>query len=279
MKLGGHRGSGNVEDRRGIGVGGGLGIGGVVIALIAMFLGVDPSVVLNTANQVAPPPSQQEGPKGPPADEMGQFVSRVLASTEDVWQEVFRQAGSDYPEPKLVLFSDAVRSDCGVGQSAMGPFYCPLDQSVYIDLAFYRDLQARFQAPGDFAQAYVIAHEVGHHVQKVTGIMSRMDQMRGRVSKAEYNQASVRLELQADCFAGVWAHHAGNKSLLDPGDLEEGLTAAAAIGDDRMQKRTQGRVVPDSFTHGSSAQRVRWFKRGMDSGRVADCDTFAARTL
>jgi hypothetical protein len=203
----------------------------------------------------------------------------VLASTEDVWQEVFRQAGSDYPEPKLVLFSDAVRSDCGVGQSAMGPFYCPLDQSVYIDLAFYRDLQARFRAPGDFAQAYVIAHEVGHHVQKVTGIMSRMDQMRGRVSKAEYNQASVRLELQADCFAGVWAHHAGNKSLLDPGDLEEALTAAAAIGDDRMQKRTQGRVVPESFTHGSSAQRVRWFKRGMDTGKVSACDTFAARTL
>jgi uncharacterized protein len=279
MKLGGHRGSGNVVDRRGIGVGGGLGIGGVVIALIALFFGVDPSVVLNTANQVAPPPSQQEAPKGPPADEMGQFVSKVLASTEDVWQEVFRQAGSNYPEPKLVLFSDAVRSECGMGQSAMGPFYCPLDQSVYIDLSFFRDLQARFKAPGDFAQAYVIAHEVGHHVQKVTGIMSRMEQMRGRVSKAEYNQASVRLELQADCFAGVWAHHAGSRNLLDPGDLEEGLNAAAAIGDDRMQKQTQGRVVPESFTHGSSAQRVRWFKRGMDTGKVSECDTFAARSL
>ena len=279
MQLGGHRGSGNVVDRRGIGVGGGLGIGGVVIALIAMFFGVDPSVVLNTANQVAPPAQEQAAPKGPPTDEMGQFVSKVLASTEDVWQEVFRQAGSDYPEPKLVLFSDAVRSACGMGQSAMGPFYCPLDQSVYIDLAFYRDLQARFRAPGDFAQAYVIAHEVGHHVQKVTGIMSRMEQMRGRASKTEYNQASVRMELQADCFAGVWAHHVGNKNLLDPGDLEEGLTAAAAIGDDRMQKQTQGRVVPESFTHGSSAQRVRWFKRGMEAGRVSACDTFAARAL
>lgn len=277
MKLGGHRGSGNVVDRRGMGVGGGLGVGGVVIALIAMFFGVDPSVVLDTANQMQPPPSRQEAPKGPPADEMGQFVSKVLASTEDVWQEVFRSAGSAYPEPKLVLFSDAVRSQCGVGQSAMGPFYCPLDQSVYIDLAFYRDLKARFRAPGDFAQAYVIAHEVGHHVQKVTGIMGRMEQMRARGPKAEHNQASVRLELQADCFAGVWAHHAGNKNLLDPGDLEEGLTAAAAIGDDRLQKQTQGRVAPESFTHGSSAQRVRWFRRGMDSGRVADCDTFSAR--
>lgn len=280
MRLGGYRGSGNVEDRRGIGVGGGLGIGGVVIALIAMYFGVDPSVVLDTVEQVAPRQAEERAaPKGPPTDEMGQFVSKVLESTEDVWRDVFRNAGSDYPEPKLVLFSDAVRSACGMSQSAMGPFYCPLDQSVYIDLAFYRDLQARFRAPGDFAQAYVIAHEVGHHVQKVTGIMSRMEQMRGRASKAEYNQASVRMELQADCFAGVWAHHVGNKKLLDPGDLEEGLTAAAAIGDDRLQKQTQGRVVPESFTHGSSAQRVRWFKRGMDSGRVADCDTFSAKTL
>jgi uncharacterized protein len=280
MKLGGYRGSGNVEDRRGIGVGGGLGIGGIVIAIIAMFLGVDPTVVLNTAEQVAPRQTQeQHGPKGPPADEMGQFVSKVLASTEDVWEEVFRQAGSDYPQPKLVLFSDAVRSQCGVGQSAMGPFYCPLDQSVYIDLAFYRDLKSRFRAPGDFAQAYVIAHEVGHHVQKVTGIMSRMEQMRGRTSKAEYNQASVRMELQADCFAGVWANHVGNKNLLDPGDLEEGLAAAAAIGDDRLQKQTQGRVVPESFTHGSSAQRVRWFRRGMESGKVSACDTFSAGQL
>jgi uncharacterized protein len=280
MKLGGHRGSGNLVDRRGMAVGGGLGIGAVVIALIAMFFGVDPAVVLNTANEAAPRQTQEQAaPKGPPTDEMGQFVSRVLASTEDVWQEVFRGAGSDYPEPKLVLFENAVRSACGMGQSAMGPFYCPLDQSVYIDLAFFRDLRTRFRAPGDFAQAYVIAHEVGHHVQKVTGIMTKVEQMRGRASKAEYNQASVRLELQADCFAGVWAHHMGNKDLLDPGDLEEGLNAAAAIGDDRLQKQTQGRVVPESFTHGSSAQRVRWFKRGMDSGKVSDCDTFSARTL
>ena len=283
MQLGGHRGSGNVVDRRGLGVGGGLGIGGVVIALIAMFFGVDPAV-LNEITQGGAAPQQQqvqrEGAKGPPQDEMGRFVSQVLASTEDVWTEVFRANGRQYPEPKLVLFEGGTRTACGMGAAAMGPFYCPLDRSVYIDLSFYRDLQTRFRAPGDFAQAYVIAHEVGHHVQKTLGIMDQLERLRAQgASRAQYNQASVRVELQADCFAGVWAHHAGQRNLLSEGDVEEGLNAAAAIGDDRMQRQAQGRVVPESFTHGSSAQRVRWFKRGMESGRMGDCDTFRAAAL
>ena len=284
MRLGHQRASTNVEDRRGmgaVGIGGGVGIGAVILAVIAAFMGIDPSVVLDTASRMQPPPQQQQqAQKGPPAqDEMSQFVARVLGSTEDVWQNVFRAAGQQYREPKLVLFSGATRSACGLGQSAMGPFYCPNDQSVYIDLAFYNDLRQRFRAPGDFAQAYVIAHEVGHHIQHQMGILQKLHAMQGRVSKTEYNQASVRLELQADCFAGVWAKHVGNRNLLDPGDLDEGLAAAAAIGDDRLQKQTQGRIVPESFTHGSSDQRVRWFKRGMDSGRMQDCDTFAARSL
>ena len=278
MQLGGQRGSGNVVDRRGIGIGGGVGIGTVVIAIIAMFLGVDPSTVINMAEQAAPQQQQARDPSAPP-DEMQVFVSKVLGSTEDIWREVFRAGGARYQEPKLVLFTQATRSACGMGQSAMGPFYCPNDGSVYIDLAFYKALRDRFRAPGDFAQAYVIAHEVGHHVQNQMGIMQKMHSLQGRVSKAEYNQASVRLELQADCFAGVWAHHAGNAGLLEAGDLEEGLAAASAIGDDRMQQRTQGTVVPESFTHGSSAQRVRWFRKGMESGRVGDCDTFSTRVL
>ena len=282
MQLGGQRGSDNIVDRRGIGVGGGLGIGGVIIALVAAFLGLDPSAVLNTVEQVSPQTTQgqQAAPKvGAPQDEMGQFVSKVLGSTEDVWSEIFRNGGQRYRQPKLVLYTGAVRSACGMGQSAMGPFYCPNDEQLYIDLAFYRDLQARFRAPGDFAQAYVIAHEVGHHVQNQLGVMQKLQSLQGRVSRTEYNQASVRLELQADCFAGVWAHHAGNAKLLDTGDVEEGLTAASAIGDDRLQKQSQGYVVPESFTHGSSAQRVRWFKRGMESGRMSECDTFSTRVL
>ncbi|HUP96406.1 MAG TPA: neutral zinc metallopeptidase [Usitatibacter sp.] len=282
MQLGGQRGSGNIVDRRGIGVGGGLGIGGVIIAIVAAFLGLDPNAVLNMANEVAPQTTQgqQAQPKtGTPEDEMGQFVSKVLGSTEDVWKELFRSSGQRYQEPTLVLYSGAVRSACGMGQAAMGPFYCPNDAKLYIDLSFYRDLKTRFRAPGDFAQAYVIAHEVGHHVQNQLGVMSKMESLRGRVSKGEYNQASVRLELQADCFAGVWAHHAANANLLESGDVEEGLNAASAIGDDRLQQQTQGRVVPESFTHGSSAQRVRWFKRGMESGRMQECDTFNTRVL
>jgi predicted metalloprotease len=280
MQLGGQRGSDNVEDRRGLGVGGGIGIGTVVIAIVAYFLGIDPSTVLDVANQVQQPqPARQAGREGAPQDELGQFVSRVLGSTEDVWTEIFRAGGREYRDPTLVLYTQAVRSACGMGQAAMGPFYCPNDQKLYIDLAFYRDLRDRFHAPGDFAQAYVIAHEVGHHVQNQLGTMDKLHSLQGRVARAEYNQASVRVELQADCFAGVWGHHAANAGLLDPGDVEEGLAAATAIGDDRLQKQSQGYVVPESFTHGTSAQRVRWFKRGMDSGRMGDCDTFSSRVL
>jgi predicted metalloprotease len=281
MKLGGQRSSSNVEDRRGIGVGGGVGIGTIVIAVVAYFLGIDPSIVLEGASQMQQNAPQQ-APRDPdaPKDEMQVFVEKVLGSTEDVWNQILpQQGGRDYREPRLVLFTGAVRSACGMGQSAMGPFYCPPDERVYIDLAFYRDLRERFRAPGDFAQAYVIAHEVGHHLQNQLGVMQKLQSLQGRVSKQEFNQASVRVELQADCFAGVWAHHAGNVGLLEPGDLEEGLAAASAIGDDRIQKQTQGTVVPESFTHGSSAQRVRWFKRGMESGRMQDCDTFNTRVL
>ena len=281
MKLGGQRSSGNVEDRRGMGVGvGSVGIGGIVLAIIAAFMGIDPGVVLDTASQMNASREQAPAPqKSGPPDEMQQFVSKVLGSTEDTWNAAFKQMNRDYREPKLVLFTGATKSACGVGQAAMGPFYCPNDEKVYIDLSFYRDLKQRFRAPGDFAQAYVIAHEVGHHVQNQLGIMEKLQSLQGRVSKSEFNRASVRVELQADCFAGVWAHHIGRGNLLDPGDLEEGLAAAAAIGDDRLQKQSQGYVVPESFTHGSSQQRVRWFKRGMESGQMSACDTFAARDL
>jgi predicted metalloprotease len=263
MRLGNQRASGNVEDRRGLGmVGGGIGVGGIVVALIAYFLGFDPGTALNVGQQVSS--SRQEArqvPRGAPSDEMGQFVSRVLGSTEDVWGRIFQQSGAQYRPPTLVLYDGAVRSACGLGQAAMGPFYCPGDEKLYVDLAFYRDLQARFQAPGDFAQAYVIAHEVGHHVQKLTG------GFRG----ANSNRESVRRELQADCYAGVWGHYAGMMKQLDPGDIDEALKAAAAIGDDRLQQQTQGRVVPESFTHGTSAQRVQAFRRGMQSGNPGDC--------
>jgi predicted metalloprotease len=276
MKLGDQRASGNVEDRRGIGmVGGGLGVGGIVIALVAYFLGFDPAVVMNVAEQVGAQSETREAPKGAPADEMGQFVSKILGSTEDVWGKIFQQSKSQYRPPTLVLYDGQVRSTCGMGQSAMGPFYCPEDEKLYIDLAFFRDLQTRFGAPGDFAQAYVIAHEVGHHVQKLTGAFQQVDAARGRASQAESNRTSVRMELQADCYAGVWGHHAGTMNQLDSGDIAEALNAATAIGDDRLQKQTQGRVVPETFTHGSSEQRVRWFKRGMDSGQPKDCDTLS----
>ena len=266
MQLGGQRSSGNVEDRRGMGIGGGIGIGGIVIALIAAFLGIDPGAVLNQVQTSAP--DTREAPKGAPADEMGQFVSKVLASTEDVWTAIFRQNGRQYQPPTLVLYTGAVRSACGMGQAAMGPFYCPGDQKLYIDLKFYEDLKRRFRAPGDFAQAYVIAHEVGHHVQNLTGTFGRMRQ--------GDNRMAVRMELQADCYAGVWGYHAQKANLLDPGDVDEALNAASAIGDDRLQKQTQGVVVPESFTHGSSAQRQRWFKTGMESGSPKSCDTFGA---
>jgi len=271
MQLDDQRASSNVEDRRGIGVGGGLGIGGIVIAVIAYFFGFDPSTVIDVAEQVE---SQRETPqatRGAPSDDTGQFVSKVLGSTEDVWTKVFQQSRSQYRPPTLVLYDAQVRSGCGIAQSAMGPFYCPNDEKLYIDLSFFRDLQQRFRAPGDFAQAYVIAHEVGHHVQKLTGKMQQMETARGG---PQSNQMSVRLELQADCYAGVWGHYAGTMKQLDPGDVDEALAASIAIGDDRIQKQTQGRVVPEAFTHGSSEQRLRWLKRGLDSGLPQDCDTF-----
>ena len=283
MELGNQRGSDNIEDRRGMGgvVGGGIGVGTLVIAVIAYFLGIDPTTVIDASQQLqqAAPSQQQRGREGAPTDEMGQFVSKVLASTEDVWTQLFRANGRQYHDPKLILYTGSTRTACGVGQAAMGPFYCPNDEQLYIDLAFYDDLRKRFGAPGDFAQAYVIAHEIGHHVQKQLGIMDKLQSLQGRSSRSEYNKASVRVELQADCFAGVWGHHAANARLLDPGDRDEALAAATAIGDDRLQKQSQGYVVPDSFTHGSSAQRVRWFMTGLKGGQVQACDTFRASKL
>ena len=279
MDLGNQRSSGNVEDRRGIGLGGGLSLGGIAVAVVAYFLGFDPGTALQIGEQ-ASAPSQQSRPvaKGTPEDEMGVFVSKVLGSTEDVWGRIFEQSKGAYRPPTLVLYDGQVRSACGIGAAAMGPFYCPNDEKLYIDLSFYRDLQSRFKAPGDFAQAYVIAHEVGHHVQKLTGQFGRLEAAQ-KQGKAAFNRTSVRMELEADCYAGVWGHYAGTMNQLSPGDIDEALNAASAIGDDRLQKQTQGRVVPESFTHGSSEQRVRWFKRGFDSGRPRECDTFSAAQL
>ncbi|HYG55483.1 MAG TPA: neutral zinc metallopeptidase [Burkholderiales bacterium] len=280
MDLGNQRASSNVEDRRGMGMAaGGIGVGGIVVAIIAYFLGFDPGTALQVGQQMGGGSTvQQEGSRGAPTDETGQFVARVLGSTEQVWSEIFQRSGSTYRPPTLVLYEGQTRSACGTGQAQMGPFYCPADEKLYIDLTFFRDLQTRFRAPGDFAQAYVIAHEVAHHVQKLTGAFQKMEQAQGR-SPAERNRVSVRMELQADCYAGIWGHYAGNMKQLSDGDIEEGLAAAAAIGDDRLQKQTQGRVVPESFTHGSSEQRVRWFKRGMEAGNPRACDTFSAASL
>jgi predicted metalloprotease len=283
--------SDNVEDRRGASGGGmrigrgGLGIGTIAIALVASyFLGIDPRVIMGVLGGLeGGAPTQVKVPAGPaekPTDELGRFVSVVLADTEDTWREIFRAGGAAYREPKLVLFSGRYPTACGMGQAAAGPFYCPADQKVYIDLSFFRQLQERFRAPGDFAQAYVIAHEVGHHVQNLLGIMEKTAQLRQRMSERDYNQVSVRVELQADCFAGVWAHHAQKvRNILEPGDLEEALRAATAIGDDTLQKQTQGTVVPDSFTHGSSQQRTRWFRTGFETGSMQACNTFEARSL
>lgn len=288
MKWEGNRQSDNVEDRRGSGSSGGgmggrgIGIGSIAIALVASyFLGVSPMTVLNILSGGGAPQAQQGPAQRPPADDrMASFVSTVLADTEDVWKSVFSQGGATYREPKLVLFRGATATACGQGQSAMGPFYCPGDQKVYIDLGFYETLKTRLGAPGDFAQAYVIAHEVGHHVQNLLGISAKMDEMRGRVSEVEYNALSVRLELQADCFAGVWANHAqAARQLLEQGDVEEAMNAAARIGDDALQGAGGGSVVPESFTHGSSAQRQRWFNNGLKNGSVKGCDTFSARQL
>lgn len=299
--------SSNIEDRRGGGggfggggFGGGLGgvpMGGgmfkggfglIAIVVIGLILGVNPLSLLggmdDGTRQVAP--HSQSRPASRPsanADPETQFVARVLKSTEDVWGELFQQMGRQYRQPRLVLFRDATQTACGVGQSAMGPFYCPPDQRVYIDLSFFDELASRFRAPGQFPQAYVIAHEIGHHVQNLLGISGKVEQMRQGMSKRDANALSVRLELQADCFAGVWAYHAnkerGGTATIGDKDVEQALAAAAAIGDDRLQRQSQGRVVPDSFTHGSSAQRARWFRKGLDLGDVRMCDTFRAQQL
>jgi len=282
MRWQGRQGSSNVEDRRGVRYGraGGIGIGTIVLALIAIYFGQDPSVVLQGVQPSAP--TSQEGPYQESAEEgqLREFVSVVLADTEETWGQIFSQAGRTYEQPKLVLFSGAVESACGFAQAAVGPFYCPGDHKVYIDLSFYQELQSRFGAPGDFAQAYVVAHEIGHHVQTLLGISEQTMAARQRASEAEANALSVRQELQADCFAGIWAHNADrSRQLLEQGDVEEGLNAAAAIGDDRLQKQGRGHVSPESFTHGSSEQRVRWFKRGLESGSVQACDTFGTKQL
>ena len=283
MRMDDYRESDNVEDRRGGGGGGlgGVGIGGVVLALvISYFTGINPMTLLGIMEQT--PIARHEAPahKPPANDDTARFVSRVLASTEDVWQAGFQANGQRYEAPKLVLFTGATPTACGTGQSAMGPFYCPGDQKVYIDLAFFRELKTRFQAPGEFAQAYVIAHEVGHHVQNLLGVANKVHEAQRRLPKAEANALSVRMELQADCLAGVWGKRADDmKRILDSGDLETALAAATAIGDDRLQQQAQGRVVPESFTHGTSAQRVRWFKRGFETGDFNRCNTFQADTL
>ena len=271
--------SDNIEDRRGFGgplVAGG-GIGTVVILLLALFFGFDPRVILQGDAPTSPPATQQApspstSPRG--HDDLRDFVATVLADTEDTWRALFSGMGREYRDPRLVLFNGAVQSACGIAGAATGPFYCPQDQKVYLDLDFFRALRERFRAPGDFAQAYVIAHEVGHHVQKQLGISDRVMAERRRAG-AQANVASVRLELQADCFAGIWAHHAERtRHILEAGDVEEALNAAAAIGDDRLQRQTQGRVAPETFTHGTSKQRVQWFTRGIESGDLRRCDTF-----
>ncbi|MCV6576442.1 MAG: zinc metallopeptidase [Cohaesibacter sp.] len=305
MRWRGRRESDNVEDRRGqgsgrfsqrgglrlpIGRGRGRGkpslmfliVGGVVLWL----MGVSPTEILSimlggggsVATQQSSFPQTEAVPSGKTggaSDDLTRFVKVVLAETEDVWGKIFQQAGQRYPEPRLVLFSDQVRSACGSASSAVGPFYCPGDQKIYIDLGFYRQLKTRFEAPGDFAQAYVIAHEVGHHVQNLTGVLPEFNRKRRAMSKREENKMSIRVELQADCFAGVWAHYTGQKGLLEAGDLEEALNAATQIGDDALQRRAQGYVVPESFNHGTSAQRKKWFAIGYDSGKAGRCDTFS----
>jgi predicted metalloprotease len=277
----GQRQSDNVEDRRGMSGGGiaiGGGLGGIVVLVIALLLGADPRQLLEQSRGVDPSTGTSTSrPVNPQEDELKQFSATVLASTEDVWTDIFQQQGRSYSKPTLVLFTDAVRSACGEAGAAVGPFYCPGDQKLYLDLSFFNELQTRFRAPGDFAQAYVIAHEVGHHVQNLLGTMDKVDSIRGRISEAEANQLSVRLELQADFLAGVWAHYAQQKGILESGDIEEALGAASAVGDDRLQREGQGYVVPDSFTHGTSEQRTRWFRKGLETGDLRQGDTFSVR--
>lgn len=299
MKWENNRASDQIEDRRSAGPSGlggmfgagrrggkGLGLGAVVLALVLGWVfGINPMTILGVMGGGGLPVGQSPDTSaqvstGQPDDEMGRFVASVLGGTEDAWTVIFQQAGAEYVKPRLVLFRGSTPTACGQGESAMGPFYCPADQQVYIDLAFYDTLRQQLGAPGDFAQAYVIAHEVGHHVQKLMGTSDKMDAMRQRLSEREYNALSVRLELQADCFAGIWAHHnQRSAAILEPGDVEEALNAASAIGDDTLQRHSQGTVVPDSFTHGTSAQRQHWFGRGLETGRVQDCDTFHTQAL
>lgn len=276
--------SDNIEDRRGMRVSGrgmaGGGIGAIVLALIAMYFGVDPSVVLNQAGSLAPAEQAQPATFSPEEERLKDFISVVLADTEDVWGALFQGSVRRYEQPKLVLFSGAVQSACGLAQAAMGPFYCPADRKLYLDMSFFNDLAQRHDAPGDFAQAYVVAHEVGHHVQTLLGVSEQVHAARSRAGEAEGNALQVRMELQADCFAGVWAHHAQKaRQVLEPGDVEEALAAASGVGDDRLQQQARGYVVPESFTHGSSEQRMRWFQRGMQTGDAAQCDTFKASRL
>ncbi len=272
----------NVEDRRGVSgrrmaVGGGLG--GIVLLVLALLFGVNPGKLLDQGTPDSPFSSQAPRQTNAADEELKKFTAAILGSTEDVWSDLFRQNGRQYREPKLTLFTDQVRSACGVAGAAVGPFYCSADERIYLDLAFFEELRTKFQAPGDFAQAYVIAHEVGHHLQRLLGTMEKVDAARERMSEAQANQISVRLELQADFYAGVWAYYAQKKGLLEAGDMEEALRAATSIGDDRLQKQSQGYVVPDSFTHGSSEQRVRWFRKGFETGDMRQGDTFNARAL
>lgn len=280
----GGRRSTNVEDRRGRRIPGGAkggGIGILLLALVGMYFGIDPALIMNMAGDVQPGASTTAGsPPTAEEQELADFVSVVLADTEDTWNKIFTEKGGTYREPKLVLFTGQVESACGYAQAAMGPFYCPADQQVYIDLAFYRDLKNQLDAPGDFAQAYVIAHEIGHHIQKLVGISDQVQQARQQLSTKEYNKISVKLELQADCFAGIWANHADKiRNVVEPGDIEEALNAASHIGDDRLQQQSRGYVTPDSFTHGSSKQRVHWFRVGYEKGTLDSCDTFSAGNL
>ncbi len=281
MRWRGERQSSNIEDRRGIGgkvaVGGGLGT--IVMIIIALLFGADPRQLLEQTPSGPSSEVQSSRSTNPEEEELRQFVAVVLAKSEDVWTDVFRQNGRQYREPTLVLFTDQVQSACGIAGSAVGPFYCPGDEKVYIDLSFYEELRRRFNAPGDFAQAYVIAHEVGHHVQNLLGVSDRVDALQRRVSEREANQLSIRLELQADFFAGVFTRYVQQQGVLEAGDIEEALGAASAVGDDTIQRRTTGRIMPDSFTHGTSEQRLRWFRKGYETGDLRQGDTFSATSL
>ena len=282
MRWQGRRQSTNVQDRRGMGgvaMAGGGGIGMLILVLIISFIsGQNPLDLMQQVEQAAPAGESAPAEGAPPDDPQGQMIATVLADTEDTWQRIFQERRGTYAEPQLILFDGQVRSACGTASSAVGPFYCPADRNVYLDLSFFRDLAQRFGAPGDFAQAYVVAHEVGHHVQTLLGISSQVQSARSRLSEADANELSVRQELQADCYAGVWGNHANRRDWLEPGDVQEGLRAAAAIGDDRLQRRSQGYVVPESFTHGTSEQRQRWLMRGLESGDIDQCDTFNVTT-